>query len=82
MAILQLIVAIVNHIVRRGQGIFKILFVIDDFIRVFTMTILIIIFFTWLRFPQFLVFLGAMLGLIIDIQDFLEDNELAKFFSG
>ena len=76
----QLIGAIASTIVRRGSGLFKILFVIDDFIRIFTMTILFIIGLTALKMPQFLIFIGAMLGLVIDIQDFIEDNELAKFF--
>jgi hypothetical protein len=81
MAILQVIGAIASYLVRRGSGIFKILFFIDDFIRVFTMAILFIILLTWLKFPQFLIILGGLLGLVIDIQDFIEDNELAKFFN-
>ncbi len=80
MTVLQFFLALIQHLIRRGKGIFKILFFIDDFIRVFTITILLIIFFTWLRFPHFIVVLGALLGLVIDIQDFIEDNELAKFF--
>jgi hypothetical protein len=44
------------------------------------MTILFIIGLTALKMPQFIIFIGAMLGLVIDIQDFIEDNELAKFF--
>ena len=78
--IAQIVSAIAQHLVRRGKGIFKILFFIDDFIRVFTMTILFIILCTWLNLPRFLLFLGGMLGLVIDIQDFIEDNEIAKFF--
>jgi hypothetical protein len=77
---IQIVSAIAQHLVRRGKGIFKILFFIDDFIRVFTMTILFIILCTWLNLPRFLLFLGGMLGLVIDIQDFIEDNEIAKFF--
>jgi hypothetical protein len=80
--ILKLIIAIVHFITRRGHGLFKALFVIDDFIRVFTMTILFIIMSSWLRFPTVIMFLLAMLGLVIDIQDFIEDNEFAKFFDG
>jgi hypothetical protein len=80
--ILKLIIAIAQFITRRGTGLFKALFVIDDFIRVFTMTILFIILSSWLRFPTIIMFLLAMLGLVIDIQDFIEDNEFAKFFDG
>jgi hypothetical protein len=80
--ILELIKAIIVAITSRGTGLFKILFVIDDFIRVFTMTILFIILASWLHFPTIIMFLLAMLGLVIDIQDFIEDNEFAKFFDG
>ncbi len=80
--IIKLIAAIVQFITRRGNGIFKFLFVIDDFLRVFTMTILLIIVSNWLKFPTAIMFLLAMLGLVIDIQDFLQDNEFAKFFKG
>lgn len=80
--IIELIKAIVTAITSRGTGIFKILFVIDDFLRVFTMTILFIIVSNWLKFPTVIMFLLAILGLVIDIQDFIEDNEFAKFFDG
>lgn len=69
--ILALVVNIITVLFRRGSGLFKLLFVIDDFFRVFTMTILIPIFFTWLNLPQLLVTLGVILGLVIDIHDFI-----------
>lgn len=67
------------HIIRRGRGIFKILFVIDDFIRLFAMTLLIPIFFTALGGGPFIRTLGVILGAIIDIQDFVADAGIAKF---
>ena len=67
------------HIIRRGRGIFKILFVIDDFIRLFAMTLLIPMFFSWLGGGPFLRILGVILGAIIDIQDFIADAGVAKF---
>ena len=78
--VLKILTAIAFHIVRRGSGIFKLLFVVDDFIRVFTMTILFIILFTWLHLHQVIIFMGAMLGLAIDMHDFISDHEIAKFF--
>jgi hypothetical protein len=78
--ILNLILTIGSYIIRRGSGIFKFLFMIDDFFRVFTMTILFTIFFTWLGLGRILITLGALLGLIIDVQDFIAENEIAKFF--
>ncbi len=80
--ITEFIIAVLKFITRRGHGLFKLLFVIDDFIRVFTMTILFIILSSWLHLPTAIMFLLAMLGLVIDIQDFIEDNEFAKFFDG
>jgi hypothetical protein len=78
--ILKLLAAIAQFIFRRGTGLFKFLFVIDDFIRVFTMTFLFMILFTWLRAHYIVVTAFALLGLVIDLHDFISDNELAKFF--
>ena len=80
LSILKLIAKMAYHIVRRGHGIFKILFVIDDFIRVFTMTILFIILCNWLNLSVWIMLPAAFLGLAIDVHDFISDNELAKFF--
>ena len=62
----------------RGRGIFKFLFVIDDFFRLFTMTILIPIFFHWVGFGKFIINLGVILGIIIDVHDFMSDAGFAK----
>ena len=56
---------------KRGKGIFKALFVIDDLFRIFTMTILFPILFSWLGLGNTGIILGVILGLIIDIQDFM-----------
>lgn len=64
---------------KRGKGVFKILFFVDNFIRLFAMTLLIPIFFRWLNWGNFLVSLGFILGAIIDIEDFVSSMGLAKF---
>ncbi len=74
----NLILNIVAHIFRRGSGFFKLLFVIDDFFRVFTMTLLIPIFFRWLNFSNTLVTAGVILGLVIDIHDFISEYGVGK----
>ncbi|MFH2019905.1 MAG: hypothetical protein ABIJ34_00675 [archaeon] len=35
----KLLLAVYKHVIRRGKGIFKLLFVIDDLIRLVTMTL-------------------------------------------
>jgi hypothetical protein len=70
--IFKVLFSMFKHIFRRGRGIFKFLFVIDDFFRLFTMTILIPVLFNFLNFGSLLVSLGAALGIIIDVHDFLE----------
>ena len=80
--VLKLIIKIfgqmISHIFRRGRGVFKLLFVIDDFIRLFTMTILIPIFFSWLGFGSTLRIAGTILGLVIDVHDFITEFGKAK----
>ncbi|MBN2367466.1 hypothetical protein JXC34_00480 [Candidatus Woesearchaeota archaeon] len=77
-SILSVIGNMAIHLVRRGKGIFKILFFVDDFFRLFTMTILIPIFFNWLGFGNFLVQLGLVLGIIIDVHDFISEFGIGK----
>ncbi|MBU0758074.1 MAG: hypothetical protein KKF44_08445 [Nanoarchaeota archaeon] len=71
MNIFQVLVKMIIAIFKRGRGLFKFLFVIDDFFRIFTMTILIPIFFNWLKFSKTLISLGVILGLVIDAHDFM-----------
>ena len=66
------------HIMKRGKGVFKILFMIDDFFRLFTMTIIIPIFFNWIGFGKIMVNLGVVLGLVIDVHDFVTDMGIGK----
>ena len=42
---IKVILNMLMQVTKRGKGVFKFLFVIDDFIRLFTMTILIPLFF-------------------------------------
>ena len=76
---IRLIFSIIERIFRRGRGIFKFLFVIDDFFRIFTMTILIPIFFSLFSSNSVLTILGVLLGLVIDIQDFITEFGVGKF---
>ncbi|MBN1503036.1 hypothetical protein JW930_05820 [Candidatus Woesearchaeota archaeon] len=77
-AIVKVIVQIITHLLKRGRGILKILFFIDDFFRLFTMTILIPLFFSWLKFGSTLVTLGVILGLVIDVHDFVSEAGIIK----
>ena len=76
--ILKIFFRMFKHLFRRGRGIFKFLFAIDDFFRIFTMTIIIPIFFNWLNFSVMFIVLGAVLGLIIDVHDFISQMGVAK----
>ena len=67
-----------KHLFRRGSSIFKLLFIIDDFFRVFTMTILIPLLISWLKLGPVFIVLGTLLGLAIDIHDFIEEMGVAK----
>ena len=69
----------IGHLFRRGHGIFKILFVVDDFFRLFTMTLLIPLFFNWIGFGDILITLGLFLGLVIDVHDFMSEAGMVKF---
>lgn len=80
--IIELFANLIFILFRRGTGFFKFLFVIDDFFRLFTMTILIPIFFRWLHFGDTLVTLGVILGIVIDIHDFISEYGIAKIEDG
>ena len=69
---IKVILNMLMQVAKRGKGVFKFLFVIDDFIRLFTMTILIPLFFAKWGFGPFLVNAGLILGLVIDIHDFMD----------
>jgi hypothetical protein len=71
--IVKLISLMISRIFRRGRGIFKILFVIDDFIRLFTMTLIIPYIFSLITSNQILIVLGVVLGLVIDVHDFISE---------
>lgn len=60
---------------KRGKGLFKALFVIDDFLRIFTMTLLIPLGFSLLGLGKTFIVLGVLLGLVIDIHDFITSAE-------
>ncbi|MFH0876078.1 MAG: hypothetical protein V1859_09140 [archaeon] len=76
--ILKIMIKIVATMFRRGVGLFKFLFVIDDTLRIFTMTLLFPILFSWLGFGRIPVIAGTILGLIIDVHDLMEDYGIGK----
>lgn len=68
-------------IFRRGQGLFKFLFVIDDFIRVFAIAILLPMLMSWLGLSKAFQIAGFILGIIIDMQDFVTEFGPGKIIS-
>jgi hypothetical protein len=64
---------IAAYMLRRGHGIFKWLFVIDDFIRLFTMTMFFPLVFSFIGLKGGFITFGVILGLIIDAHDLLTD---------
>ncbi len=65
----------ITALFKRGRGIFKFLFVIDDLFRIFTMTLLIPILFDWIGLNDTFIALGVILGLVIDIHDFVTSSQ-------
>ncbi|MBD3204066.1 hypothetical protein GF327_07245 [Candidatus Woesearchaeota archaeon] len=77
-SIIRIISMMISHIFRRGHGVFKILFVIDDFIRLFTMTIIIPYVFSLISSSKLLIYSGILLGMIIDVHDFVTEFSEGK----
>ncbi|MBI2133821.1 hypothetical protein HYU11_04020 [Candidatus Woesearchaeota archaeon] len=73
-----MVIGIGSLIFRRGTGIFKLLFAIDDLIRLFTMTLVFFLGLTILDAGQTLMMLGVGLGLVIDIHDIFDDLKSGK----
>ena len=65
-------------IFRRGTGIFKLLFAIDDFIRLFTMTIILFLSMKLLGVTGLLFTMGLILGFIIDLHDVFDNLRKGK----
>ncbi len=77
-SITRILANVAAHLFRRGRGIFKFLFFIDDFIRLFTMTILTPMFFSWLGFQGYIITLATVLGIVIDLHDIISDYGIGK----
>lgn len=75
---MNIFLAISKLIFRRGIGIFKLLFAIDDLIRLFTMTIVFVLGLTLLDAPRWLMMAGTCLGLLIDVHDIFDDIKEGK----
>ncbi len=65
-------VGIAALIFRRGTGAFKLLFAIDDLIRLFTMTLVFLLGLSLINTPRPIVMAGIALGLIIDLHDLID----------
>ena len=52
---------------------FRLLFSIDDFFRLITLTILLPVFARWLGLPTFLILFALAVGLAMDIYDFIKE---------
>jgi hypothetical protein len=58
---------------RRGVGLFRLLFVIDDMFRLITLSILLPVFINWLGFHRIFVLIAFAVGLVLDIYDFAKE---------
>ncbi len=72
------VIGIGSLIFRRGTGIFKLLFAVDDFIRLFTMTLLFFLGLKLLGAGSTIVLLGVALGIVIDVHDIFDDLKSGK----
>jgi hypothetical protein len=57
----------------RGIGLFRVLFIIDDFFRLITLTILLPVLAHWIGLPYLLVLLALVIGLSMDIYDYTKE---------
>jgi hypothetical protein len=74
----KILVLLIKHILRRGHGVFKLLFVIDDFIRLFAMTLLFGMLAWRFNASGFLTVALVGLGIFIDMHDFLTENKIIR----
>lgn len=74
----RLIAEIIKHLLRRGKGIFKILFTVDDFIRLAAMTLAFSIIAKVLNLGNLATMALVLLGVAIDLHDFLYDHKIGK----
>lgn len=65
-------------IFRRGTGIVKFVFAVDDLIRLFAMTLILFLALTILGLSKPAIMAGAIIGLIIDVQDIIDDIQSGK----
>ena len=63
---------------RRGTGIFKLLFAVDDLVRLFAMTMLFFLCLKLLQASDAILLAGVALGLVIDIHDIIDDLKTGK----
>lgn len=63
----------IYHFFSRGIGLFRVLFIIDDFFRMITLTILLPVLANWLGFPNLIVLLALVIGLSMDIYDYAKE---------
>ncbi|MBI2142151.1 hypothetical protein HYU15_01520 [Candidatus Woesearchaeota archaeon] len=64
-----MVIGITALIFRRGTGIFKLLFAIDDSIRLISITLLLWMGLAFIGAPKPVIMAGIVLGIIIDAHD-------------
>ena len=64
-----MVIGITSLILRRGTGIFKLLFAIDDSIRLISITLLLWMGLALIGAPKPIIMAGIVLGIIIDAHD-------------
>ncbi len=70
---MQITMGIASLIFRRGSGILKFIFAIDDSIRLFTITLVFFLGLSLLQMSQTVIIAGTVLGFIIDVHDIFDD---------
>ncbi|MBI4438851.1 hypothetical protein HY640_02885 [Candidatus Woesearchaeota archaeon] len=70
--------AFLGLVFRRGTGLFKLVFALDDLIRLFTMSLVFFLGLSLLGVGNPLLMAGVIFGLIIDIHDIFDDIQSGK----
>ncbi len=75
---MNIIVAIGRLIFRRGTGLFKLLFAIDDLIRLFAITLIMFLSLTILEVSGLFFTAAMILAIVIDVHDVFDDIKEGK----
>lgn len=78
-SIIKFKIALLKHLFRRGRGVMRFLLWIDDFIRLFAMTLFFSVVARIFNMNGFFTAILIILGAYIDFHDFMSDNSIGKF---